>query len=58
MEKVDGQWVSKGWNELEHRGYIFKAMQRPAISNTEMAQLSEELVGITTANLVMNSCHR
>jgi hypothetical protein len=24
MEKVGNEWVSKGWNELEHKGWVFK----------------------------------
>jgi len=43
-EKVGEEWVSKGWNELEHKGWLFKAVQRPAMSSAQdKTQLSHEL---------------
>ena len=42
--QVGEEWVSKGWNELEHKGWLFKAIQRPAMSAKDKAQLSQNLV--------------
>ena len=46
MEKVDGEWVSRGWNELEHRGWVFKGVSRPCAKDGyhARAELSEQLV--------------
>ncbi len=46
MEKVDGEWVSRGWNELEHRGWVFKGVSRPCAKDGDQARadLSEQLV--------------
>ena len=45
MEKVGDDWVSKGWNELEHKGWLFKAVSRPACADADPARsaLSEDL---------------
>lgn len=44
--KVGGEWVSKGWNELEHKGWIFKAFSRPPVKEEDpaCAALSHDLV--------------
>ena len=47
MEKVGEEWVSKGWNELEHQGWIFKAFSRPPVKGDDQAcaALRNDLVG-------------
>uniref|UniRef100_A0A6U4NIQ6 TIP41-like protein n=1 Tax=Hemiselmis andersenii TaxID=464988 RepID=A0A6U4NIQ6_HEMAN len=47
-EKVGDEWVSKGWNELEHKGWLFKAISRPAVDTqqADRAQLAQEMSGL------------
>lgn len=46
MHKVGDEWVSKGWNELEHEGWVFKAVSRPPVKEgtPALSSLSANLV--------------
>jgi hypothetical protein len=48
MQKVGDEWVSKGWNELEHKGWIFKAVSRPPFKadSPACAAISDELASV------------
>jgi hypothetical protein len=45
LPQVGEEWVSKGWNELDHKGWLFKAVQRPALNEAAHNQLSQDMVG-------------
>ena len=40
---ADGQFVSKGWNELDHKGWVFKARTRPPSGGAALADLRDAL---------------
>ncbi|KAJ1478904.1 TIP41-like family-domain-containing protein [Baffinella frigidus] len=40
---ADGQFVSRGWNELEHKGWVFKARTRPPSGGAAAADLRDAL---------------
>lgn len=46
MEKVVDEWVSRGWNELEHKGWVFKTVSCPPLKDTDSSRstLSDTLV--------------
>jgi len=39
----EGQFVSRGWNELEHKGWVFKAKVRPPSGDASLSGLRDAL---------------
>lgn len=51
MQKVGDEWVSKGWNECEHKGWLFKAVSRPPIKADSASEtaLRDELASASAS---------